>query len=265
MLHFLGTENHRPEGATSNAGTSIYDDRFYAYIYGGARRSAKSAVPLLMGVASPRTVLDIGCGVGAWLEVWDEQGLDDWVGVDGNTVEADKLKIPTSRFGRYDFVKPFDLGRKFDLVCSFEVAEHLPRTAADTLVDSIITHGDVIAFSAAPPGQGGLRHVNERPYEYWRAKFASRGFKCFDAFRPLVASDKTVDPWYRYNILIFARGVGIERLSEAARQTCIDEYTKVPDVSSIGWRIRRAVLRFLPVRVIDLLAKCYHGTRVTAK
>ena len=43
---------------------------------------------------------------------------------------------------------------------------------ADVFVDSLCRHGELIIFSAAVPGQGGERHVNEQPLEYWREKFA---------------------------------------------------------------------------------------------
>jgi 2-polyprenyl-3-methyl-5-hydroxy-6-metoxy-1,4-benzoquinol methylase len=57
---------------------------------------------------------------------------------------------------------PLDLGRAFDLVISLEVAEHLPESAADAFIDSLVRHGDVILFSAAIPFQGGHRHINEQ-------------------------------------------------------------------------------------------------------
>ncbi|MDP6884692.1 MAG: hypothetical protein QF830_11185, partial [Rhodospirillales bacterium] len=43
---------------------------------------------------------------------------------------------------------------------SLEVAEHLPPDAAETFVATLVAHGRLVLFSAAPPGQGGLNHVN---------------------------------------------------------------------------------------------------------
>jgi hypothetical protein len=34
----------------------------------------------------------------------------------------------------------------------------------------------MVLFSAAPPGQGGEHHVNERTYEFWRGLFARHGY-----------------------------------------------------------------------------------------
>src|ERR1700761_5665267 len=100
-----------------------YDGQFFDYINAGSSRSAKRIVPLLIAMAAPRSVLDVGCGAGAWLREWGEHPLDAWMGVDGDYVDANALLVPAKHFHRQDLSKPFDLGRRFDLVYSFEVAE----------------------------------------------------------------------------------------------------------------------------------------------
>jgi len=235
-----------------------YDHDFFEYINEGSNRSAKRVVPLLIGLAHPRSVLDVGCGAGAWLREWSRHELDDWVGVDGDYVDVGALLIPVAHFHRHDLSTPLHLGRKFDLVYSFEVAEHIAAAHADQFVDTLAEHGDLIAFSAATPGQGGEFHVNEQPYDYWRAKFLARGYRCFDALRPLIAADSEVEPWYRYNTLIFANAAGEQRLSEAARATRIDDGAATLDVAPIPWKLRRAILRRLPRPAIEGLASAVH-------
>ena len=53
------------------------------------------------------------------------------------------------------------MDRKFDLVVSLEVAEHLPSECAETFVDSLTGLGPIVLFSAAIPHQGGTNHANE--------------------------------------------------------------------------------------------------------
>jgi SAM-dependent methyltransferase len=236
----------------------VYGNRFFDYINQGSARSARRIAPLLVEATGARTVIDIGCGAGAWLQVWAEQGLEDWFGVDGDYVEDRDLLIPSSRLHRCDLSRPFSLRRKYDLVCSLEVAEHIAPAHADQFVDSLVEHGDVVAFSAATPGQGGEFHVNEQPYGYWRDKFAARGFACFDAIRPLIAADDRIEPWYRYNILLFANREGAARLSAAARDGVIDPGAPVPDRSPLAWKLRRAVLGRLPGPVVNGLAMLHH-------
>jgi SAM-dependent methyltransferase len=235
-----------------------YDSRFFDYINAGSARSARRIVPMLMEMAGPRTVLDVGCGAGAWLQVWGEQALDDWMGVDGDYVDTTSLLIAPQRFHRRDLSQPFDIGRRFDLVYSFEVAEHIAPACAEQFVDSLTAHGDLIAFSAATPGQGGEFHVNEQPYDYWRAKFGARGYACFDGLRPRIVDDSQIEPWYRYNILIFANERGAERLSAAASASRLHDGAATADLSPLAWRLRRAMLRRLPRRVVEGLASSVH-------
>jgi hypothetical protein len=235
-----------------------YDTTFFDYINEGSTRSARRVVPLLMQLVSPLSVLDIGSGAGAWLKEWSAYDLDDWIGVDGDYVDPRQLLIPPAHFHRSDLSRAFSLGRRFDLVCSFEVAEHIAPGCADQFVDNAVAHGDVIAFSAATPGQGGEFHVNEQPYDYWRVKFLARGYHCFDAVRPLIAGDRQIEPWYRYNILLFANATGIERLSAQARETQLDQASPTSDVSPIQWKLRRAILARLPRSLVETLAATVH-------
>ena len=73
-----------------------------------------------------------------------------------------------------------------------EVAEHLPLPSAAILVDSLVKHGDIVLFSAAPKGQGGDHHVNEQDYEFWRQQFARHGYVPFDFLRPLLLNDDQI-------------------------------------------------------------------------
>ena len=57
----------------------------------------------------------------------------------------------------------------------FEYVTARERVAAERIVPLLreqTRHSDIVLFSAAPPGQGGHGHVNERSYEYWRGEFA---------------------------------------------------------------------------------------------
>jgi 2-polyprenyl-3-methyl-5-hydroxy-6-metoxy-1,4-benzoquinol methylase len=104
-----------------------------------------------------------------------------------------------------------DLDQKFDLVISLEVAEHLPKTAADVFVDSVVRHGDVILFSAAIPFQGGNGHVNEQWPGYWAEKFALRGFKTLDVIRPMIWGDESVFWWLQQNTLLLLNESALQK------------------------------------------------------
>lgn len=160
----------------------------------------RSVVTRLFGAQPPRSVLDIGCGTGTWLAAIQDLGVQDFLGIDGVEIAPEELLIPRTRFRLQDLSAEWNLGRSFELALCLEVGEHLPASAAKTLVDSITRHADHVIFSAACPGQPGQHHVNCRPPEYWQGIFNQNGFACFDDVRWAIWNDENVEPWYRQNI-----------------------------------------------------------------
>jgi 2-polyprenyl-3-methyl-5-hydroxy-6-metoxy-1,4-benzoquinol methylase len=75
-----------------------YTDNFYQSQQEGSLRSAEEIAPLLKKLVDPKSVIDIGCGVGAWLSVFKKLGVEDIQGVDGNWVSRSLLKIPAAQF-----------------------------------------------------------------------------------------------------------------------------------------------------------------------
>jgi len=183
-----------------------YDTEFYAWQAAPARASAAVVVPVILEAVGPvHSVLDVGCGIGAWLAEWSAAGVADFYGVDGDYVDRAALLVPAAKFQAHDLAEPLDLGRRFDLVTSFEVAEHLPEDKADQFVASLVRHTDVVAFSAAIPGQGGVGHVNEQWQGYWARKFADLGFEAHDDVRWKVWENPHVEFWYAQNTVLYAR------------------------------------------------------------
>jgi SAM-dependent methyltransferase len=181
-----------------------YDDSFYGYQMEGSLLSAMEMVPMIYDLFKPKSIIDIGCGVGGWLRAFKEIcKIDDIRGVDGEYVKVDNLKIPRENFVSYDLTKYYDAGRKFDLSMSLEVGEHLPDSAADDFVKTLVTAARKVVFSAALPGQGGTFHINEQFPEYWASKFAKYDFVPVDYFRKKIWNNEKIEWWYRQNILVF--------------------------------------------------------------
>lgn len=238
-----------------------YDAAFMG-ITAQARRSAELIVGLLRRELAIASVADFGCALGTWLAVWRAAGVADAVGVDGAYIDRGRLAIPERVFRVHDLGRPIDLGRSFDLVESLEVAEHLPEAAARGFVETLTRHGDLVLFSAAPPGQGGEHHVNEQPYEYWRALFAARGYRLVDWLRPHLAGLPQVQYWYRYNLFLFATAERLAGLPDAMRRAVLPESAPVPDLSPASFRLRKRLLRRLPSPVQDRLSRALSRLRV---
>ncbi|MFA4992278.1 MAG: methyltransferase domain-containing protein [Candidatus Omnitrophota bacterium] len=169
----------------------------------GSRKSARVIVPLVLDLVRPKSVIDVGCGLGSWLAVFEEFGIKDFLGVDGDWIDEGLLKIQKDKFVRHDIKKPFNPRRCFDLVVSMEVGEHLPPESAGVYVDILTGLGPVVLFSAAIPHQGGGPHLNEQWPDYWAGLFEKKGFTAVDAIRKRIWSDNEVHWWYAQNALMF--------------------------------------------------------------
>jgi hypothetical protein len=231
-----------------------YDAQFLSYGRSMATRSAEVIVPILMMALRPRSVADFGCGRGAWLEIWKTAGASEVLGVDGDYVDRSDLAVDLSEFSARDLGHTIDLDRRFDLVESLEVAEHLPESRARGFVADLCRHGDRVLFGAAPPGQGGEYHINEQPYSYWRAFFAERDYEAFDFVRPRIAGHLAVAPWYRYNTLLYVKRETVDSLPDSVRQTHLARHAPIPDVSPVLYRLRKSVVRRLPYWATQALA-----------
>jgi SAM-dependent methyltransferase len=185
----------------------VYSSEFFRALEAGVLRSARHVVPLVMRIVrNPQSVVDVGCGLGGWLHVFQEYGVPDVLGIDGEYVDRRSLQIRPDQFRAQDLESSAPLAdRQFDLVVCLEVAEHLSVATASGFVRRLTALGDVVLFSAAIPGQGGTNHVNEQWPSYWEQLFNEAGFIVVDALRPLIWADEAVEPWYAQNILLFVR------------------------------------------------------------
>ncbi|MDJ1177029.1 methyltransferase domain-containing protein [Roseofilum capinflatum] len=194
---------------------TLYNEDFYVTQQQGSFQSAQVVVPMIMDLIQPTSIIDVGCGVGTWLSVFNQCGIDDYLGVDGAYVDPNMLMIDQDKFQAFEPEQPIDLNREFDLVVSLEVAEHISIDFAEGFIKNLTQLGPVVMFSAAIPYQGGTGHVNEQWPEYWRDYFYQYGYSVFDIIRSKIWNYDTVDYWYRQNIFLYIR------------EDCIDRYPKL--------------------------------------
>ena len=240
-----------------------YGDDFYAFLSSFAVRSAQRVVPVVLAATGASSVVDFGCGQGAWLSVWKSAGLNVF-GVDGPYVNQERLLIDGAEFRPADLAAPIDLGRRFDIVQSLETAEHLPEARAAGFIANLVAHGDLVLFSAAVPGQGGEHHVNEQPLEYWRALFRAQGVVPIDLVRPAVRGDADVQRWYRCNCIVYARRDVVASLRDPARAYLVPDDMELDEYWPLRDRMQQAVVRRLPVAVVDWISRL-NATRFAAR
>ena len=182
---------------------SIYDDKFYDTQVKGSLNSAKEILPLIMDIVKPKSVIDVGCGLGTWLSVFRELGVADITGMDGDWVEENRLLISKENFISTDLENPAQINEKFDLAISLEVAEHISPENSEKFVKYLTGKAPVILFSAAIPHQGGVNHVNEQWPTYWINIFEKYNYQVIDCIRRKIWENKKIEVWYIQNMFLF--------------------------------------------------------------
>jgi len=121
----------------------------------------------------PPSMLDIGSGTGAMINIARRLGIDA-IGIDLIAEDPDIV---------HDLREPLNLGRTFALITCIEVAEHIHEADSGVFLNNVCSHvtrGGRLVFSAAPPNQPGDGHVHLKPAYYWRSRIDKRGLSYRD-------------------------------------------------------------------------------------
>lgn len=195
------------EGALDRLGL-LYGERFYTKSDRHKGASDRVVAETLSDLYRPRRVVDLGCGSGYFLAGFQRLGVEVY-GLEKSRAGLRRCAaagIPAT---------PFDLRRDWppsgatgELALCFEVAEHLEARWSRRLVELVTTLAPRAIFTAAMPGQGGVRHVNEQPPEYWIERFIAVhwGYRAgaTEDLRRLWA-ERGVVSWLVTNVMVFER------------------------------------------------------------
>jgi SAM-dependent methyltransferase len=181
----------------------LYNEGFYADLESGSGESASKILSIVFDLVKVDSVVDFGCGTGAWLREAKRLGAKKLTGLDGPWVSCDQLVDPEIELLTVNLEKEITLARSYDLAISVEVAEHLPECRAESFVRDICSSSAIVLFGAAVPGQGGTNHINEQWQTYWAAKFALNKYLPLDIIRPQIYRDRSIVSWYRNNPILY--------------------------------------------------------------
>ena len=96
---------------------SPYNSEFYHSYIGESEASAATVVPKIVELFKPCSVIDIGCGVGTWLKVFKEHGVQRLRGLDGSYVKEVDYRIDWSCFREANLENPSrPENESFDLI-----------------------------------------------------------------------------------------------------------------------------------------------------
>jgi len=158
------------------------------------------------------SAVDFGCGLGYWLSVLKEFGVNDIKGYDGHWTDKESLEIPKECFEAINLENIIAVEKRYDLAISIEVAEHLPEKSAEAFIQMLTKSSDIILFSAAIPYQGGTNHINLQWQDYWHKLFHSFGYMGID-IRKLLWNDTKVKTWYKQNMILYVQKNKIEQIN----------------------------------------------------
>lgn len=226
-----------------------YNSFFFDQLADGSTRSAREVVKIVKELVNPKSVIDVGCGIGTWLRVWMDSGVEHIAGLDGDYVLPEQLVIPLEYFKPMDLSSPVQLvsrykltdlktstesSGRFDLAQSLEVAEHLPREVASALVAFLCSLAPVVLFGAAIPYQSGSEHINEQWPRYWAERFLQKGYVAID-IRDRIWNNPSVEAWYCQNTLIYAEVEYLQTLEKLRDLPVVSPENVLPRVHPWLW------------------------------
>lgn len=181
-----------------------YGRGFFATRHQKTKYSAETILGLILpNLPDVRSVADIGCGVGTWLEVAREKGATSIAGYDGPWVDRELLQIPEHCFHQTNLAESLEIDGEVDLAICLEVMEHIPEDSAKKRMDLLLSRCRFLLFGAAVPLQGGTGHINEKSQSYWVDYITSRGFLAYDPIRWKIWNDEPIPYWYKQNMLLY--------------------------------------------------------------
>jgi len=125
------------------------------------------------------SILDLGCGVGSYLEGAKQSGCSDIMGIELNYDKAKNYMVDEvkNNIKKGDITSNLNIDKQFDCCISFEVAEHIVPEGTEGFVKNLTEHSKkYIILSAAPPGQPGTGHINLKPQHFWIDKIQENNF-----------------------------------------------------------------------------------------
>jgi 2-polyprenyl-3-methyl-5-hydroxy-6-metoxy-1,4-benzoquinol methylase len=136
----------------ADSSADLYDEQYYRH-YCGSQPYERSdgwlkffgeVADRIVQTIGPRSVLDAGCALGLLVESLRDRGVEAF-GVDISEYAIGKVRADIQPFcWRGSITDP--LPRKYDLIVSIEVLEHLPRPAAEAALANLCQFTDDFLF-----------------------------------------------------------------------------------------------------------------------
>lgn len=121
----------------------------------------------------PASVLDAGCAMGFLVEALRDRGVEAY-GVDISEYAISQVREDMRPHCWVGSITDH-LPRRYDLVVTIEVFEHLDEATGAKAIANLARHSDDILFSSSPDDLAEATHANVQPTEYWAGRFRAAG------------------------------------------------------------------------------------------
>jgi len=156
-----------------------YTEKYYKRHFDQYRTWENLIGKHIYDIFKPSSIVDLGCGVGSYLEGAFQNGCKDICGIEISYEKAQKYIVDVIKpfIACGDITKSLNLDRQFDCVVSFEVGEHIEPDGTDAFIDNLTNLcKQYIILTAAPPGQPGTGHINRREKKFWIKSIQTKKF-----------------------------------------------------------------------------------------
>jgi SAM-dependent methyltransferase len=136
----------------------------------------------------PTSVLDAGCAMGFLVEALRARGVETW-GIDVSEYAISQVHESVREFCRVGSIAE-PLPRRYDLIVSIEVLEHIPPAEGAAAISNLCAATDRLLLSTTPDDYGEATHLNVQSPEVWSAALAREGF-----LREVERDVTYVTPW----------------------------------------------------------------------
>lgn len=155
----------------------------------------------LANLFKDKTVVDLGAGLGWYCPIISKTAkrCDQYDGsVNIEEITHNKVKY-------LNLAEPIKKIRKYDIVMSLEVAEHIPKIYEDIYINNLVNSSkEAILITWSRVGQPGHFHVNNKNREDVIQLFLNKGLHYDDNISNRLKNVTTIG-WLKNNILYFSK------------------------------------------------------------
>jgi cyclopropane fatty-acyl-phospholipid synthase-like methyltransferase len=190
----IETPDESVSGPSGND-SSTFDYYYYAHSCGVPYQRNEGWLSFYEAIAErivsdihPSSVLEAGCAFGFLVEKLRQQGVEAW----GFDISEYAIQNVHPSMQAYCWVGSITdpLPRRYDLIITMEVIEHLTKPDGERAVANLCRFSDDILFSSTPLDYQTVTHVNVQPPEYWAQQFGRQGF-----FHDVDFDASFITPW----------------------------------------------------------------------